>query len=433
MGRKVRSMAYKVESLSHCSKKLSFHYDSIDLSPDIQKGLKLKQQKANLKGFRPGKAPMSMIETLFRGEVENEVQRNFVSKEFFDAVEKEALKTVGFPMFSSVTFEANSEVKFEVTVEVFPEFELQNITQLNVTENPVVVTEEEFVQAKEQALKAHAQMIEIEDASVAVEKGHFVVINFVGHFEDGSEVPGAKANESLLEIGSGRFIPGFEDHLVGMKKDEAREFTVTFPADYHAEDLRSKNVCFKVTLLEIKEHQIPTYNDDFAKELEYDSVADYEKAIRENLQERKSAAERERVNQQIIDQILKMHSFDIPQSMIALQEDNIKKELKGNLKRQQFTDQMVEEYFVKWHDDVHQKAIIQIRTSLILDKIAESYQIEATDEDLEKKYAEFAERIRSTVEDVKKMYASHENIVSNLRYAIQEEKTLSKILELNRA
>src|SRR5690606_1440252 len=170
---------------------------------------------------------------------------------YYQAVKKENLRAVGYPQFGNTKYEAGKTVAFEATVEIIPEFELKDYSKYTFKKDSEVVSEEDFETLKKNYLSSKAEIAEVKDANATLKKGDFAVFNFEGEKADGSKPENMKAEEYMLEIGSGQFIPGFEDGMIGMKKGEKKDVKVTFPADYHEESLRNAPVTFHVELLEI--------------------------------------------------------------------------------------------------------------------------------------------------------------------------------------
>ncbi len=423
-------MSYKIENVNDCTRKLLFNFDAVDLSSQIENALVKKQKESNLKGFRKGKAPIAVVKQLYGAQVENEALYQFITQEYFEAMKKESLRPVGYPQFNNTNYEAEKRsVSFEVKVEIFPEVSLKPYEKYSFEKEATVLEDKEFEATKNRYLESKAQMIAIEE-NVALENGHTAVMNFQGIMSDGEKPENMKGEEYMLEIGSGQFIPGFEEQMVGMKKDEKRDLKVTFPADYHAEHLKNSEVTFEVELLEIKKKVLPDFTDELAKEFGYESVEDFTAKTKSLLLANKERASREKLNQAIIEKLVEDNAFDVPASLVAQQRDSIEKDISSNLKRQGFNDAMVADYFTKWNDDIQKKAEFQVRSGLILDHLANHYEIETTEDDLVAKIEEMSQGAGMGVEELKKMYLGNEQIKSNMRYVIREEKTFNKLAEV---
>lgn len=422
-------MSYKIENVNGCTKKLSFIFDKLDLSQEIKAALVQKQREANMKGFRKGKAPMAMVEKFYRPQVENEALNRFVQNKIFETIDSEKLRVVGYPSLDNVKYEAGKSVSFDALVEIFPSIELKDMSKLSFTQDKVEVKEEDVDGIKRSYLSSKSEMVPVE-GKVKLAKGHFAVMNFQGIKEDGDRPENMKGEEFVLEIGSGQFIPGFEDGMMGMKKGEQKVIELTFPETYHAEDLKNAKVKFEVELLEIKERRYPDFTDELAKEFGYESVAQFEDKNRVTLLAQKERQSKEKLHQEILEKLVEENKFDVPQTLVAQQENYLRNDLTKTLKQQGFNDQMVKEYFTRWAADLEQKAQFQVRSGLILDKLANEYKIDATETDLNNKIEETAKTSGLDVEQIRNYYTSDANIKKNLMYAIREEKTFQKLVEI---
>lgn len=422
-------MAYSVESINGCTKKIAFNFDKLDLTEQIKSAVKAKQKQVNIKGFRKGKAPLDMVEKMYGPQIESDALNQFVQKEFFEAVNEEKLRVVGYPNFENVNYDSGKSVSFDALVEVFPQVEVKDMSKLSFTKEKVEVTDEEVENVKKNYLNSRAEMKEVEDESTTLDKGLFAVFNFQGEKEDGSKPENMKGEEFLLEIGSGQFIPGFEDGMIGMKKGDKKVIDLTFPADYHVEELKDAKVKFDVELLEVKAKNYPEFTDELAKEFGFESVEDFATKTKENLVSQKERQAQEKLNQEILEKLISENSFEVPSALVSQQEEYLKQDLTKTLKQQGFNDDMAEEYFSKWAGDMTEKAVFQVKSGLILDALANQFEVEASDEDFNAKVEENAKMSGLDVEQVKKYY-SEANVKQNLMYAIREEKTFSKIAEV---
>lgn len=422
-------MSYTIENVNSCTKKLVFNFDKVDLSKEIKEALLAKQATSNLKGFRKGKAPLEMVQKLFGPQVENDALYRFISDQYYQAVKKENLRAVGYPQFGNTKYESGKSVAFEATVEIIPEIELKDYSKLSFKKDSETVTDEDFETLKKNYLSSKAQVEEVKDAGHALAKGDFAVFNFEGEKADGSKPDNMKAEEYMLEIGSGQFIPGFEDGMIGMKKGEKRDVKVTFPADYHEEGLKNAPVTFHVELLEIKQKNFPEFTDELAKEFGFDSVADFNTKNKERMALQKKREVAQKLQQQILEKLIEENQFEVPSALVEDQKESVRQELSRTLKQQGFNDQMVQMYFERWDNDVTQKAMFQVRSGLILDKLARKYNVEATEADLDKKIDEMVAQSGMKKEEISKFYKQNENVKRNLMYAIREEKTFEALMK----
>lgn len=422
-------MSYTIENVNGCTKKFIFNFDKVDLSQQIKQALIAKQQNSNLKGFRKGKAPLDMVQKLFGPQIENDALYRFISEQFYEAIQKENVRAVGYPSFGNTKYEAGQTVAFEATVEVFPEVTLKDYSHLTFKKDAETVSDEDFQTLKKNYLSSKAEVTEVKDEKVTLANGHFAVFNFEGETADGNKPENMKAQDYMLEMGSGQFIPGFEEGMIGMKKGEKKDVKVTFPAEYHEESLRNAPVTFHVELLEIKEKNFPELTDDLAKEFGFESVADFEAKNKERMATQKKREVTQKLHQEILEKLIAENAFDVPNALLEDQKVAVKNDLKNTLKGQGFNDQMIELYFERWNADVEQKALFQVRSGLILDNLAKKYAVEATDADLDVKIQEMVAQSGMKKEEIESFYKNNANVKNNLMYAIREEKTFAALIK----
>lgn len=420
-------MSYTVKNVNGCTKKFEFNFATLDLSKEIKAAVVRKQATTNMKGFRKGKAPISMVEQVYGPQIESDALNSFVQTQLFEAVNKEKLKTVGYPTFENVKYDSGKSVSFDAVIEIFPEIKLKDYSGYSFKKEKTEVTAEDLDKMAKNYLGSKAEMKEVTDAGAALKKGQFAVFNFEGVKADGSRPENMKGSEFLLEIGSGQFIPGFEDGMIGLKKGDKKNIELTFPADYHATELQNAKVTFEVELLEIKEKNYPTLTDELVKEFGFDSVADFNEKNKATLLNQKERQASEKLHQEILEKFVADNAFDLPHSLVENQEKYLQEDLTRTLKSQGFNDFMVEEYFKRWHEDMHKKAEFQVRSGLILDHLASEFKIETSEKDFDKKIEESAKQAGIDVETVKKYYSSNAQIKNNMMYAIREEKTFEAL------
>lgn len=416
-------MSYTVKSVNGCTKRLEFNFATLDLTKEIKAALVKKQASTNIKGFRKGKAPLAMVEQVYGPQVESDALNSFVQSQIFEAVNSEKLKTVGFPTFENVKYESGKSVSFDAVVEIFPEIKLGDLSGYSFKKDSVEVTEEDLNRMAGNYLASKAEMVEVTDAKATLQKGNFAVFNFEGVLASGERPENMKGSEFLLEIGSGQFIPGFEDGMIGLKKGEKKNIEVTFPADYHAAELANAKVTFEIELLEIKERKLPTVTDELVKEFGFESVADFNDKNKKQLTTQKERQALEKLHSAILEKLVADNKFDVPSTLVENQIKYLREDLTRTLKSQGFNDAMVEEYFTKWAGDMTDKATFQVKSGLILDHIAQENKIEATEADFDKKLEESAAQVGMDVATIKQYYSGNAQIKNNLMYAIREEKT----------
>jgi len=364
-----------MENVNSCAKNLVFNFEKVDLSKAIKEALIAKQASSNLRGFRKGKAPLEMVQKLFGPQVENDALYRFISDQYYQAVKKENLRAVGYPQFGNTKYESGKNVAFEVTVEIIPEIELKDYSKFTFKKDSESVSDEDFETLKKNYLSNKAEIVEVKDAGHTLKQGDFAVFNFEGEIADGSKPENMEAQEYMLEIGSGQFIPGFEDGMIGLKKGEKKDVKVTFPAEYHEESLKNAPVTFHVELLEIKTKILPDFTDELAKEFGFESVSDFTTKNKERMATQKKREVQTKLQQEILEKLISENQFDVPTALIEDQKQSVKEELSRTLKQQGFNDQMIGLYFERLDADVTQQALFHVRSARILYNVAQKNNI----------------------------------------------------------
>ncbi len=423
-------MSYQIENVNGCTKKLSFNFEKLDLTTEIKNALVKKQKTVSLKGFRKGKAPLSVVEQMYRPQVESDALNSFVQNKMYEAITKEDLRVVGYPNFENMNYDAGKSISFDAVVEIFPSVALKDMSKLSFEKDTVFFDEAELEKMKKNYLGSKAEMVEVEDKAAALKEGQFAVMNFEGERASGEKPENMKGEEFVLEIGSGQFIPGFEEQMTGMKAGEKKTIEVTFPEEYQAEELQNEKVKFHVELLEIKEKNYPEFTDELAKEFGFESVADFNEKNKANIMDQNEKAAKQKLNQEILEKLVSENEFDVPVALIAQQEEHLKEDVKKTLSQQGFNEEMMADYFEKWKDDLREKAIFQVKSGLILDSFAKENNIEANQEDYEKKLEEVAKTSGLGVDQIKGFYDQDEKMKNNLMFAVREEKTFEKMYDL---
>ena len=378
----------------------------------IDKAYRKNCKKISVPGFRKGKAPQKMIEKLYGEGVFFEDALNLL---YNDAVE-EAIKDSGLRViddkmdFEMVSISKEDGVDFKVSVTTYPEVSVGEYKGLKA-ERAVVKVDAAEVNAEISALQdRNARMISVEDR--AAKKGDTVVIDFEG-FADGKAFDGGKAEGHSLELGSGHFIPGFEDQIIGKNIGDEFDVNVTFPEDYGAKDLAGKAAVFKVKLHEIKIKELPTVDDEFAKDVsEFDTLKELKADLKKKALERKNKAADEAVENALVQQIVDGLTGDIPEAMFENRMNQSLQDFDYRLRSQgmdlntylKYTGSTAEEFKKSFRP----QAEMQVKYRLALEKIAELEKFEISDEEVDKEYSRLAEQYSVEADRVKAMIPAEE-------------------------
>ncbi len=371
----------------------------------IKEAYRKNGKKINVPGFRKGKAPLHIIETYYGVEVFFEDALNLIYADAVEeAIKESGLKTIDDKMdFELVSISKEDGVDFKVSVTTYPEIELAEYKGLKA-EKPVVKVDAAEVNAEVKAMaERNARMISVEDR--AAKKGDTVVIDFEG-FVDGVAFDGGKAEGHSLELGSGQFIPGFEEQIIGKKLGDEFDIDVTFPEEYGAEDLAGKPAVFKIKLHEIKIRELPAIDDEFAKDVsEFDTLKELKADIKKKALERKKKAAEEAVENILVQQIVDGIKGEIPEAMFTNRLNQCVEDFAYRLQSQgmnldlylQYTGSTIEDF----RNTFRPQAEMQVKYRLALEKIVELEGIKADEKAVEEEYKKLAEGYGVDIEQVK--------------------------------
>ena len=423
-------MSVKVEKLEKNMAKLTMEVPAEELEKAIQ-GAYLKQKnRINIPGFRRGKAPRAMIEKMYGAGIFYEDAANALIPEAYSKAVDECGETiVSRPSISIEQLEKGKPFIFTAEVALKPEVVLGDYKGLEVPKSDLEVTEEEIAGELKREQENNSRSIDVDDR--AVMDGDKVTLDFEGSV-DGEAFEGGKGTDYPLTIGSGAFIPGFEEGVVGMKTGEEKDISVKFPEDYHAENLKGKDAVFHVKLHEIKKKEVPEFNDEFVKDVsEFDTVDAYRADIKKRLEEQNARRATQEMENALVDLILEKTPVNIPDCMIQSQIDSMVQEFEYRLMYQglklddylKYTGMKLEDLRKSYEDQAKKS----VKTRLIFEAIIRQEKIEATEEDKQKKFAEMAEAAKKEVEEFKKSlperqleYIENEIIIDKLFALLNE-------------
>lgn len=419
----------KNETIDKSRVKLTIEIDKDAFADAVMKAYKKNVKKIAIPGFRKGKAPKAIIERYYGEGVFYEDAVNFVCPDAYEFAVKEAdIEPVDRPEIDIETIGEGKDLVITAEVTVKPEVELGDYIGVSA-EKKNYRTKVADVDAQIKAAQdKNARMIDIDDR--AVKKGDFTVIDFEG-FVDGVPFEGGKATDHSLEIGSGQFVPGFEDQLIGAKIGEEKEINVTFPEEYHAEELKGKPAVFKVTVKSIQQKELPELNDDFAKDVsEFDTFEEYKQDVKAKLDKAnadKTAAEFEG---NVIKVVTDAAKVDIPQCMIDAKIEDLIRDFGYRLSSQglsldqymKYTGATVDTFKEQFKD----QAAEQVKTALVLGEIAKKENIEVTDEDVENEFKRMAEMYGMEVDKLKEYIKDGEK--DSLKEELKIKKAVDKIV-----
>ncbi|HDV4398371.1 TPA: trigger factor [Staphylococcus aureus] len=385
----------------------------------LDQAFKKVVKQINVPGFRKGKVPRPIFEQRFGVEALYQDAIDILLPDAYgEAIDETDIKPVAQPEVSVTQIEKGKDFIFEATVTVEPEVKLGDYKGLEIEKQETELSDDELQEAIDHSLGHLAEMVVKEDG--VVENGDTVNIDFSGSV-DGEEFEGGQAEGYDLEIGSGSFIPGFEEQLEGMKVDEEKDVVVTFPEEYHAEELAGKEATFKTKVNEIKFKEVPELTDEIANELdaEANTVDEYKENLRKRLAEQKATDAENVGKEEAITKATDNTTIDIPEAMVNTELDRMVSEFAQRIQQQgldlqtyfQISGQDETQLREQMKDDAEQR----VKTNLTLTAIAEAEKIEATDEDIDKELEKMSKQFNISVEDIKNTLGNTDIIKNDVR------------------
>lgn len=397
-------MSLQVEKLEHNMAKLTIEVAAEEVEKAIQAAYLKQRGKISLPGFRKGKVPRQMLEKMYGAEIfyEDAINR-MIPTAYSQAYDECELDIVSQPEVDVVQMEKGKPFIFTAEVAVKPEVKLGEYKGLKVDKIPVEVTPEDVDAEIQRERERNGRTVEVTDRSVA--KDDMITLDFEG-FVDGEAFKGGKGTDYPLTIGSGAFIPGFEEQLIGAEIDQDVEVNVKFPEDYHEKSLAGKDALFKCVVHTIKEKELPELDDEFASDVsECETLEEYRQEVEKKLTDRKQAEAREKIEDQAVDQAAENAEMDIPQPMIDLQVRQMEDDMGYRLQMQGMTKEM---YFQmtglteeRMKQDLEAQALKTIRTRLVLEAVAKAENIVVSEERLEEELKKMAETYGRDLEGFK--------------------------------
>ena len=410
------------EKLEKSMVALTVEVSAADFEAAVEKAYRKQRGSIRMPGFRPGKAPRKMIENMYGPAVFYEEAVNGAMPDAYAAAVKEAeLQVVGYPEVELLSV-GKDGFSFKATVAVYPEVTLGQYKGVEAPRTEVVVSAEDVENRLKEMADRNSRMVSVEDRAARL--GDVTNIDFEG-FLEGVPFDGGKSDNFDLELGSGQFVPGFEDQVAGMSISEEKDINITFPEDYHA-DLAGKDVVFHVKLNSIKVKELPELDDEFAKDVsEFDTLDELRRDVEEKLRKDREENAKRAFEDAVITKVAGNIQADIPQVMIDDQAkrfvDNFKMQIQSQgIPYEQYMKMtgMTEE---KLLEDAKAPSLGQVRVDLALAAVAKAEGLEASDEDVEAEYAKMAEQYGMDAENVKK-YVDAE--------VVKEQVVRSKTVEL---
>jgi len=420
-------MNVNVEEISSIKKKVSIEIPGDEVTKEVDSFYKDLGKKAKIKGFRPGKVPRNILERYFKDYVKTEVVQKLIGDSYPKALTETNLQPVSPPVIDPGEFNEGKSFQYSAVIEVKPDIKLEGYAELKIEGKKEEVKDEDVEERLKSLQNLHANLKTVSEGR-PIQTGDYVIVDYEASV-GGKPLEGAKAVDFTVEVGSGQFIPTFEEKLIGLKPEEEREIEVSFPEDYGYQKWAGKTILFHVKIKEIKEKVLPVLDDEFAKDLgDYSSLEELKTKLRGEIEKEKELAFERQLKDQVVDQLLEANPFEVPESLVEEQVKGLVSDTKLRLAAQGVDLKNLGVTEEKLQGDYKAMAQKQVKTFLILEKIASQEGIAATDEEVDERLKEMAERMHQKFDVVKRYYEKN-GLLPEVKAGILRDKTLNFLLE----
>ena len=397
-------MSLQVEKLEKNMAKLTIEVSAEELDKAMEKAYQKQKSRISLPGFRKGKAPRKMIESMYgKGVFMEDAVNSLVPQEYTKALGECDLEIVSQPEINVTQMEPGKALIFTADVAVKPEVTLGDYKGVEVPKSEITVTDEEVDAEVKKEQDKNARTVAVEDRAAA--NGDITTIDFEG-FVDGVAFEGGKGTDYALTLGSGTFIPGFEDQLVGANTGDHVEVKVTFPEEYQAKELAGKEAVFQCDVKKIETKEVPELDDEFAKDVsEFDTLAEYKEDVKKKLTEKKEKEARTAKENAAVDKAIENAQMDIPELMTKTECRQMMDDFSRRMQQQglsmeqyfQFTGQSMD----KMMEDMKPQALKRIQTRLVLEKVAEAENIQPSEEEITEEIQKMADAYKMEADKIR--------------------------------
>lgn len=399
-----------------------------DFEAKVEQKLNDVAKNVKLPGFRPGKAPKEMLKQKYRTSVMGEALDEIVRDAADQIVKENKLKLALRPNISITKFDEGKDIEFDIEAEILPEIKVGDFSEIKVEKLMAEVPAEEVEKALQYIVSSRRETAKIEDAAHQAAKGDTLIIDFVGSI-DGVEFPGGKGNDYPLELGSGTFIPGFEDQLIGAKAGDKVEVKVKFPEDYHAKELAGKDSVFAVTVKEMREPKAVELNDEFAKSIGEESLDSLKESIKNRIKADYENTSKLKLKRNLLDKLDEAYKFDVPESLVEEEFKSIEAQYKRAKELNQLDEHeknTPEEELMKEYKKIAER---RVKLGLLLSEVGAGAKVTVTADDLNKAIMNEAKKYPGQEKAVFDFYLKNAKAVEALRAPVFEEKIIDFVLD----
>lgn len=413
-------MQVSVESTQGLERRVSIVLDAAQVDGQVDARLKQTASRVRIDGFRQGKVPVSVVRQRFGADIRNEVVGELMRQSYVEAVQKEALRPAGMPRIEAKRNEVGAPVEFDAVFEVYPEFELSDLSAVELEKATCDITDADLDDMIESLRKQRVSYEPTEEAAVLNDR---VTLDFVGRI-DGEVFDGGSAEDQNLVLGSGSMIPGFEDGALGMKAGEVRDIEVTFPADYRAENLAGKKAVFTLTAKAVAKANLPELNQDFYKSFggAEGTAEGFRKEVKENMTREAANHLSQRLKASLAEEVARVHPFELPKALVNEEVRRLRVQFAQQMGNGTTPESLPVEIFTE-------QAEKRVKSGLVFAEIAHKFDISPTEEAV-RAYIENVASVYQDPESVVRYYMNNQEQMAQVQAVVMEDAVVAKVLEL---
>jgi trigger factor len=417
-------MKVEVESLDRVRKSIEVTLDEGKIDEMREEIYEELKKRAKIKGFRPGKVPRSVIQAYYKEYIDDEVKRKMVEETMGDALSETHVEPLSEPRIEFL--DDGDRHGYKIECEVTPEFELPGYEGITAEVEKITVTDDEVAKRMESLRQMHAELVD-KETDQGAQKGDMVMVKYEG-FRDGQPVKNIKSESYPIDLGGSNLMPEFEDALIGMKVGEEKEIEIEFAADYPDKDVASKTVLFKLLLKEIKEKRLPELNDDFAKDVGFETIEQLGGEARKELEREREAQRRNAITDQIATFLLEKTDIPVPARVLQKRAEMMVQDARSRMKAGGMSAAEEASLNTALQKEYEPEAAKRIRLGMILVKIADNEGIQVDDAEVEERLRKIADETKRGYDYIREFYDKYD-LRGNLRNGMLEEKTFNLLVE----
>ena len=444
------NLTVDVEKSSNVVRKLTVKVPAATVAEHFERGLAEVQKTANVKGFRQGHVPITVIKQMYGDDVRHKVFHNLIEESYRQAVRQSNLMPVVNPKIETPdhktgegahdhSLKEDQDLNYTATVEIMPEIQVKSYKGIALKKDSVAITDQDVELIIKNLRDSQAELIPVaggliladgQQSSRAVKTGDYVDMEFEGGVvtETGiNKLEGMKGSR-MIEVGGNTLIPGFESNIEGMKRGETKTFRIKFPEDYGDAQLSGKDAEFTVKVNELKEKKLPELNDEFVKTMGYENLTDLMTKARDHLTKERAQEVERKLKSDLLQALIDKNPFEVPMVLVQTQTRALAQDIAENLKNQGYTEQLIQEMLGSEFENLKKRAETQVRSSLLLEAISKKENIELEQGAVDSEIDKIAASMKVEVDRLKDYYNKNPKFLEDLEYKLREEQTVKFLL-----